>query len=115
VALLNVQVHQYKKGEVIMQTFGVLNQRGWFNSGLISVVLLLSGCGGGSSGTTASAGNNTTTSAGSLSAYVVDGPVSNASCALYDPFAITLSPIVSGTSANGQVSFTGIPSSYQNY
>ena len=92
--------------------FGVFNQRGRFYSGLISVVLLLSSCGGG---TTASTGSGTTPSAGSLSAYVVDGPVSNASCALYDPFAITLSPIVSGTSANGKVSFTGIPASYQNF
>jgi hypothetical protein len=70
--------------------------------------IALASCGGGG-------GSGSTSSTGGLSAYVADGPVSNANCVLYDPFAVTLSPITSSASVNGQVTFTGIPSSYQNY
>ena len=88
-----------------------------FALGPIVLTAILSGCSGGAVGGSSSGGGSN--SAGnSLSAYVADGPVSNANCSLYDANlnVMTASAVASSASSNGQVTFTGIPSiGYQGH
>ena len=88
-----------------------------FAFGPIVLAAILSGCGGGA-GAGSSSGGGSSSVGNSLSAYVADGPVSNANCSLYDANlnVVTASAVASSASSNGLVTFTGIPSiGYQGH